>query len=346
MGRNPPGESGQLPGDRQDAVGSRISISSTSSRTFPKLSCVIPAFNCEFWLRRAVDSLFATNYPDLEVLIVEDGSSDATLKVAREIQSQRPREIHVLQHQGESNRGVSASRNLGLRQCSGEWICFLDADDYVYPHRFESAIAILASRQDADGVHQLAEMVFSDAESCEQWFQHQPLFGFDEEIPADQLLERLLKGKCWATSAIVFRRSLLNRTGFFDENLAIAEDCHLWFRMATAGRIVSGDLSGPISAYWRRTDSAYQPSSESRLKMVRAMVSFLRWMRSTDCSDEMRKKANRAVQNYILTGLTEFRFSRKRSLAWRIAIEGAIEMPSLILNRRYCGQVLRLAAGR
>lgn len=311
-----------------------------------RISCVIPAFNCEQWLCRAVESVFATHYPNLEVLIVDDGSSDATLQVAQEIQSNSPDIVRVLQHPGSINRGVSATRNLGMSESTGEWLCFLDADDYVHPHRFDSAAEILGSRPDVDGVHQIAEMVFSDAESRDRWFQNQPTFGFSQEIPADQLLEQLLRGKCWATSAITFRRTLLNRTGLFNENLSIAEDCHLWFRMATTGRIVSGDLSRPVSAYWRRTNSAYQPSSESRMKMIKSMASFLRWMRTADCSSEARASATRCVQNYILTGLTESRFSRKRFLAWRIAIEGVRGMPSLILNRRYCGQVARLAAGR
>lgn len=311
-----------------------------------KISCVIPAFNCEQWLERAVDSVFATNYPELEVLIVDDGSSDKTLDVARRIQVGRPNEVRVLQHPQGQNRGVSASRNLGMLSSTGDWICLLDADDYVYPYRFESAVSVLNSSPDVDGVHQLAEVVFSDAQSQETWFRDQHYFGFDQNVSNGELLERLLNGKCWATSAILFRKSLLDRTGLFSEEFCIAEDCHLWFRMASVGKIVSGDLSKPVSAYWRRSDSAYQPSADSRLQMVRVMAGFLKWLRTASVSESVRRRATAAVQEYVLTGVTESRFSGQRWKAWKTAFTGATLVPSLVLNRRYCGQLARLAVGR
>lgn len=335
----------QVIGQRDHAVPT-INASAATPVAAAKISCVIPAYNCERWLERAVDSVFATQYADLEVLIVDDGSIDGTLEVARRLQANRPDQIMVLQHADGKNHGVSASRNLGILSSSGNWICFLDADDYVYPHRFESAASLLHAAPEVDGVHQLAEVVFSDSESQAHWFRDQHYFGFNADVPADKLLDSLLNGRCWATSAIVFRRSLLERTGLFSEHLRIAEDCHLWFRMAAVGKIVSGDRDKPVSAYWRRSDSAYQPSADSRLQMVTAMGSFLNWLRSTSVSEDIRRRATAAVQEYVLRGLTESRFAKQRAQAWRIAIQGARQLPSLMMNRRYCGQVARLAAGR
>lgn len=312
----------------------------------PKVSCIIPAWNCEQWLQRAVDSVLQTDWSPLEIVIIDDGSTDETLTVARQLQSQHPEAVRVLQHPGHENRGVSASRNLGLKQSTGDWICFLDADDYVYHHRFESAVEILNSQPDVDGVHQLAEMVFPTEEAAECWWKGSPYFGFDVTIAPDQLLLHLLEGKCWATSAIVFRRTLLEHCGVFHEQLKIAEDCHLWFRMASVGKLISGDLSRPVSAYWRRMDSAYQPSPFQRLKMIRSMSSFLGWLRKADVSVKVRQDAQEAVARYIRTGLTNARFQKDRQLAWSIAWQGIREMPSLSLDPGFFGQVARLAAGR
>ncbi|EMI17889.1 glycosyl transferase, group 1 family [Rhodopirellula maiorica SM1] len=335
------------PGDEGGPVSTaNIPANKFTASTTSKISCVIPAYNCEAWLQRAVESILATRYASLEILIVEDGSTDETLQVANQLKARHPQTVCVLQHGGGMNRGVSASRNLGLRNASGEWICFLDADDYVYPNRFESATKTLIDQPDVDGVHQLAEMVFPDKETCEQWWECSPYFGFEHSIDSSALLGRLLEGKCWATSAILFRKSLLERTGLFDEGLQIAEDCHLWFRMAAVGKIVSGDLNAPVSAYWRRIDSAYQPSPLQRLQMIRSMVKFLNWVSTADVPAKDRDEAKKAIQQYILRGLTNARFAKQRTLAWSIAWQAVRQLPSISINSKFCGQVARLAIGR
>ena len=185
-----------------------------------KISTIIPAFNCEPYLRRAVESLLATNHPDLEVVIVDDGSRDGTLAVATALQSEHPSVVRVRAHADGRNHGVSVTRNLGIESSAGELIAFLDADDYVHPWRFESAAAILEAETNVSGVHQLSEMVFSDEESSKRWWGGgSTQFGYASPIPPDEILFMLLKGGCWATSAILFRRDLLRATGDFDSRL-------------------------------------------------------------------------------------------------------------------------------
>ncbi|MEQ9409401.1 MAG: glycosyltransferase [Fuerstiella sp.] len=316
------------------------------SAAVEKISCIIPAWNCAPWIARAVDSLLDTGYVPLEILVIDDGSTDDTLAVARQLESQHCGIVRVLQHADGRNRGVSASRNLGMQEAAGELICFLDADDYVYPHRFDSAAAILAARPEVDGVHQLAEMIFPTEEAGNRWWKNSPYFGFQQEVASEVLLLRLLTGKCWATSAILFRRSLLDRSGLFHEALRVAEDCHLWFRMAAVGRLVSGDLTRPVSAYYRRLDSAYQPSPHQRLQMIRAMTSFLNWLNTVDVPSALRRQAKLSIGQYIRTGLTNARFEKERTLAWSIAWQGICGLPSLALDPGFFGQVARLAAGR
>jgi glycosyltransferase involved in cell wall biosynthesis len=312
----------------------------------PKISCIIPAYNCELWLKRAVDSVLATAYEPIEILVIDDGSSDNTLQVADQLATEYPQKVRVLQHSDRRNHGVSAARNLGLKHCTGEWICFLDADDYVYPHRFDSAVQILGSQSDVDGVHQLAEMVFPTEEASERWWKNSPYFGFEHPIAPNDLLSQLLKGQCWATSAIIFRKHLLERSGLFNEQLAIAEDCHLWFRMAAVGNLVSGDLTRPVSAYWRRLDSAYQPTASQRLPMIRSMASFLTWLNGAKTDPAINKTAKNAVCQYVLQGLTNARFEKENKLAWSIAVEGIRRIPSLSFDQAFLGQVARLMAGR
>ena len=311
-----------------------------------RISTIIPAYNCEPYLRRAVESLLATQYHDLEIVIVDDGSRDGTLGLAETLQREHPGVIRVLTHRGRRNCGVSATRNLGIQSSSGELIAFLDADDYVHPWRFQSAIELLETEPDVDGVHQLCELVFSDEESSSRWWPGQRLFGFAESVANDEILFSLLGGYCWATSAILFRRTLLSKSGMFDPRLKVCEDCHLWFRMACCGRIVSGDLSRPVSVYWRRTDSAYQPSPWGRVPMVRAMASFYRWMRCRNPLDARRPRVSRRITEYILTGVEEARGAGQSRLAWLLAGNGTVRFPPLRRQRRLYGNLVRMAIGR
>src|SRR5687768_16144872 len=93
------------------------------------VSVIIPVRNRPDFLAGAVDSLIATRYPALEIVIVDDGSSDDTLVRARQMEERFPRLIRVFQHDDCGNHGPGASRNLGVRLSTGGYVSFLDSDD-------------------------------------------------------------------------------------------------------------------------------------------------------------------------------------------------------------------------
>ncbi len=311
-----------------------------------KISTVIPAYNSAKYLRRAVESLLATKDANHEIVIVEDGSTDGTLEVARTLQREYAEIVRLMTHPGGQNRGVSASRNLGIEYSTGELIALLDADDYVYPHRYQSARDILATNPEVDGVYQLCALEFEDELARTGWWDDRRTFGFENAIQPDQLILQLLRGTCWATSAIVFRRSLLARAGRFDTARKLAEDCHLWFRMATVGKLVAGDLSQPVSVYWRHGESAYQPDPKLRINMIRAMTSFWHWVTTHFPSTPKRREISQSIAEYILYGMDSARKSGQRTLAWQVALESAWRYRPLMRQRRWYGQMARMALGR
>ncbi|HET6422245.1 MAG TPA: glycosyltransferase family A protein, partial [Planctomycetaceae bacterium] len=188
-----------------------------------KISTIIPVYNGAAYLRRAVDSLLATRDPDLEIVIVDDGSQDDSAAIADALQHEFPGCVRFARHPRGENRGVSATRNAGIQVSTGEWLALLDADDYVRPHRFDSARSILSTRPEVDGVYQLCEMEFATEQARQTWWNTKTTFGFEQPIDPQELIFALLRGACWATSAVVFRRSLLGRTGMFDPQLKLAE---------------------------------------------------------------------------------------------------------------------------
>lgn len=311
-----------------------------------KISTIIPAYNGAPYLRRAVESLLATDDSSLEIVIVDDGSNDATLTIARKLEVEYANIVQVATHADGRNRGVSATRNRGMEISTGELIAFLDADDYVLPHRFQSAREILTNHPDVDGVYQLSALEFEKEQDRKNWWDDRTMFGFETILRSDKLILALLSGECFHTSAIVFRRSLLARSGTFDPGRKIAEDCHLWFRMAVAGQLVAGDLSQPVSVYWRNGASAYQPAPELRIDMIRAMTSFWNWMRIHYPDSPQRTEISRTIAEYILNGMHSARSHGQRKLAWQVALESAWRYQPVLRQRRWYGQVARMVLGR
>ena len=100
----------------------------SGKHTVPAFSVIIPAYNSAATLARAVESVLAQSWPAAEIIVIDDGSTDATLQVARGF-GDRVRVIH------QSNAGVSVARNRGAAAATGDWLAFLDADDWYYPDR-------------------------------------------------------------------------------------------------------------------------------------------------------------------------------------------------------------------
>ncbi|MCC0177343.1 glycosyltransferase family 2 protein [Waterburya agarophytonicola K14] len=112
----------------------------------PEVSVIIPAYNCEEYIAQALESVFAQTYDNFEIILVDDGSTDSTLKVARSFKDSRLKIVA-----NKQNRGVSSVRNCGIKLAKGNWIALLDSDDWYAPERLENLVKI-ALQQNADFV--------------------------------------------------------------------------------------------------------------------------------------------------------------------------------------------------
>src|SRR5215510_12099685 len=119
----------------------------------PLVSAIIIFLNEEKFLQEAIESVFAQTYDQWELLLVDDGSTDASTAIARRYAEQYPEKVRYLEHVGHQNRGMSAARNLGVRNAKGEYIAFLDADDVWLPLKLEQQVAILNSQPEAAMVY-------------------------------------------------------------------------------------------------------------------------------------------------------------------------------------------------
>lgn len=110
----------------------------------PLISVIVPVYNTSRWLRKCMDSICRQTYSKLQILAIDDGSTDSSLDILREYAAKDPR-IEVI-HQ--ENAGLSAARNAGLRHAKGDWITGVDSDDYLLTHTYETLVAKLNPEAD------------------------------------------------------------------------------------------------------------------------------------------------------------------------------------------------------
>ncbi|WP_309088667.1 glycosyltransferase [Domibacillus sp.] len=117
----------------------------TKGITAEKISIIVPVYNVEDYIERCLNTICGQSYKNLEIILVDDGSSDNSMKICEEF-SKKDNRIRVI-HQ--SNQGVSAARNKGIGAATGDYIAFVDSDDYIHPEMYER-LYMLLKKEDAD----------------------------------------------------------------------------------------------------------------------------------------------------------------------------------------------------
>jgi GT2 family glycosyltransferase len=307
------------------------------------LSAIVPAYNCEKYLKRAIESLLATQQPGLEVLVIDDGSKDKTGALAADYAAEYPDVVRFFRHDRGKNRGAAATRNLGIRNSRGEFLCFLDGDDYVHLHRFNTSLPLLRNDSSVDAVYELTRLASEDGYPVEECFGDSAIFGLDRPVAPERLLPTLLSGPIWHANSVLIRRSFLTRTGLFCENLRTAEDCHLWYRMAALGRIVPGNFHDSVSTYCRREGSLFRPSWEARRELMRAMAMFEQWLRHADVSCLLRREIQKQIRENFETAIAEARRCGKSGVALSLAWHAFRQLPAIANDTLYWRQIIHIA---
>src|SRR5256885_6022630 len=115
----------------------------------PLVSAITIFYNGKTFIAEAIESVVAQTYPSWELLLVDDGSTDGASEIARDYAARHPERIRYLEHDGHRNRGMSASRNLGLQHSRGALVAFLDSDDVWLPEKIARQVATLDAHPEA-----------------------------------------------------------------------------------------------------------------------------------------------------------------------------------------------------
>ena len=182
----------------------------------PLISVIIPTYNRQGFLLQAVESVFKQTFSDYELIVIDDGSTDGTGEGLKPYENR-------LQYIYRENRGVSAARNTGLQAARGDWIAFLDSDDYWLPAKLETQVRFFAENPRAL-ICQTEEIWIRHGRRVNPHKKHRKFSG---DIFSPSLIRCIV-----SPSAVMIRREFLNQTGPFDESLPACEDYDLWLRIS------------------------------------------------------------------------------------------------------------------
>lgn len=186
----------------------------------PLVSVVIPAYNAHWCIARSLESALDQMYRPLEIIVVNDGSTDDTAALLERVDYPELRVIH------QQNQGLSAARNTGIQAASGNYIAFLDADDWWLPGKLEAQVQLMQSNTEI-GFCSVATQVVDPHGNllniwrCPQW-----------EGDFLQAIFRELAVVAGSGSGVMVRRALFEKAGLFDESLKSLEDIDMWMRLA------------------------------------------------------------------------------------------------------------------
>jgi len=185
----------------------------------PLVSAVIPAYNAGPLIEDAVRSALAQTYPHLEVIVVDDGSTDDTCARVAAFESR----VTLIR---QANAGCAAARNTGIRRSRGTYVASLDADDVWFPEKIASVVQAFEQDDQAGAVYHWWSFVGIDGKAGPQIYA--PVHNGD-------VVEPLLMGNFLSPSAVTIRRTCLDQVGLCDPSVSWGEDYDLFLRMALAG---------------------------------------------------------------------------------------------------------------
>lgn len=250
----------------------------------PLVSCIVIFFNEEKFIEEAIQSVLDQSYNTWELLLVDDGSTDASTEIALRYAEQYPQKVRYLEHPGHQNLGMSTARNLGIANAAGEYIALLDADDVWLPHKLQQQVTILESHPEATVLYGNTQYWYSWAGKV-KYRQHdlvpELVFRSDALVWPPTLLTLsfpLGRGIAPSLSNLILRREVIERTGGFEERFrGVYEDQAFLVKVYLKEPVFVASESGFWDKYRQHLDSCVAVAQKTgRYHSVRLF--FLDWL--------------------------------------------------------------------
>jgi glycosyltransferase involved in cell wall biosynthesis len=247
----------------------------------PLISVIIPTYNREKLVGEAIASILTQRLQDFEILVIDDGSTDSTLKVL----SQLRYPIKVL----KSNRnGPAKARNIGIQEARGDYIAFLDSDDLWEPNKLQRQLTYLRRFKHIPFVY--TNVRFREKNQIKRKTL------FDDVVPLRKhLLPALVSGDAICTSTVMIKKQIFDEVGLFDERLKIHEDQDLWNRISS--RYTLGHINEPLCIMRLDTAENRLLASDNIAHYISESKKYLDIYRTRQRTMPPSMQVARAIQN-------------------------------------------------
>ena len=209
-----------------------------------KVSIIIPLYNEEKYIKECVNSVVNQTYKNIEIIVINDKSTDNSLNELKSIRDKRIKIIDL-----KENKGVSNARNLGVKEANGEYICFLDSDDFWHKDKLKKQIKFIKNKA----------FIYSD-------YMYTKANGENVKkvvVPKSLIYKEALKNTCIFTSTVMFDMKKIDKKDLFMPNLQIGEDTYVWWNILKKGITAYG--MNEVLAYYRRKKNSL---SSNKIKAV------------------------------------------------------------------------------
>ncbi|MHB8065851.1 MAG: glycosyltransferase family 2 protein [Ruminiclostridium sp.] len=263
----------------------------------PLISVIIPMYNTKDYIEQTIQSVLTQTYTNTEVIVVDDGSTDTGAKSVQALMLKDSRIKYIFQ----PNKGVSAARNNGISQSTGEFLAFLDSDDLWLPDKLEK---------------QMARIIATNMDGCYCGYQY-----FCEDVKGKTFPKHYFEGKIlievikekvsvWTSTVVVKKSIVVNNSISFRSGLNWAEDMDFFYRLLYKCEFCS--VKEILALYRQRSDSL--SVSPNRLLEIQLWKDFIEWLQTSYSPIKYnRQKIEKAINNYKLPSVAIFCLYQKLS---------------------------------
>lgn len=261
-----------------------------------KVSVLIPMYNAEKYISATIENVLKQIWADLEVIIVDDGSTDNSYDLAKQYESSN---VHIYK---QENKGASAARNLAFEKSTGELIQYLDADDFLSYNKIEAQVKLYSKINDRNAIIASGILLFDGDLMDTICIPHRQMSTNPYNKPVDLLIDICREKYIVQSSIWLVHRDLLTRVGAWNEKLTLNDDGEYFFRVVAQSSGVYFCSQGAV--FYRNTPQSLskqvsQKAIESQLLATQVMTQVITGL-------ENSKRARGACVNFYMQYITRF----------------------------------------
>lgn len=277
-----------------------------------KVSILIPCYNAQQWVAEAVESALNQTYDDCEVICIDDGSTDRTLDILMSFGSR-------IRLETGPNRGGNVTRNRLLTLADGEWIQYLDADDYLEPDKVEQHLATLGEQSTADVLFGPTAILESVREG--------ELRRFEEEIPpTNDPWELLVSWGFPQTGGLLWKRDALLDVGGWNEQQTVCQENELFMRLIMAGKTFERSTGGAVYRIWSYNTVCRRDPLKTQRTRLEITATARKWLEDHEELTDSRARTIAQAQLQCARDIMNY----DRDLAFQIADEVRQSVPNFV----------------